>query len=218
MEVGCIWVLACWSDRHWERLASPKTKEFQAFPQSVAVAVVTDAGTGTNIRTASLPCVGCEQRCVPGWEAVGLSLSDVTFLNVGVCQNCPMMSLKLLSPSPFLLFPPLSRHLFFLLGGRVLSVYREMQLRYQSGCFPRESIQRVRRTEELSLASVDHWCTSSWAFNSLPAWVLREILGKSQQGCSLNGRRSLQRWMKDTLALLGFFYVVGIFHSMYFGI
>lgn len=92
-----------------------------------------------------------------------------------------------------------------LTGGRVLSVYREMQLRYQSGCYPRESIQRVRRTEEQSLASVDHFCTSSWAFNSLPAWVLREILGKFQQGCSLNGRRSLQRWMKDTLALVGFF-------------
>lgn len=103
-----------------------------------------------------------------------------------------------------LLFPPLYTSLL-LTGGRVLFVYREMQLRYQSGCLPRESIQRVRRTEELSLASVDHWCTSSWAFKSLPAWILREILGKSQQGCSLNGRRSLQRWMKDTFALVGFF-------------
>lgn len=105
-----------------------------------------------------------------------------------------------------LLFPPLYTSLL-LTGGRVLFVYREMQLRYQSGCLPRESIQRVRRTEELSLASVDHWCTSSWAFKSLPAWILREILGKSQQGCSLNGRRSLQRWMKDTFALVGFFFM-----------
>ena len=66
----------------------------------------------------------------------------------------------------FLLILSKRRQAALLLTASVESMHREMQLRYQPGSFPRESIQRVRRTEELSLASVDHWCTSSWAFNS----------------------------------------------------
>lgn len=73
---------------------------------------------------------------------------------------------------------PLLMFLLFLLG-EILSIQRNAESGCQSGWFPRESIQRVRRSEELSLASVDHWCTSSWAFNSFPVCILREILGKS---------------------------------------
>lgn len=63
----------------------------------MAVAVVTDVGTQyQNPPASSCPCVGwgaSDGVSQVGWRYAqpSRSLGDVIFLNVGVCQNCPVL-------------------------------------------------------------------------------------------------------------------------------